>query len=986
MKRNKSMNLLKKPMAVLICLLMMTSTLFVDVVSDETFGKSMLIANAAETSVEVSTLETFRAAISDETITSVTLTDSIPLSTGTYNCGNKEINTNGFSFSIASGNSVEFDNAIIKSTTVTQDGKSVFINSGTLTLDGVDISGHIKDAHRINSSVVYNDTSGSILVMKNSNIHDCKGWAVAFGQAHSDSIIVLENCSLYKNVNDNSCGSEAHGVIMESDCLFYAIDTYFCNNICFDYCSLFNTCRNLNFIGCVFYGNENTGTSGSGIFREGSYVKTAYNCIFAENKKGSDYYDVGTNAPDAFKNDIIQTATANEENKITNDVSDIFIKDESGQVQYDENGRIVINTESEDVNRVLPSGATVDYSDLDNIKVTYTDPSTGESATIDSRWTVTYYLEDDLSTVESEKVSKSASSINLKAAPARDEYRFIGWYTNSDYSGTRYSGGASFRISSNVDFYAYWIKDGALITDKTQSSSNFNITSGYLDNKKEFYTVTSGSEVTFTSKTKLTFSSGDFTETKNGDIYTYTGTVSADVTVQTAYTVSFESNGGSEITDVVFPYNTHVSLSSYEPNKSCYLFEGWYNAALTTRYTYVYVTKDVTYYAKWDENHDWIYSYEWNDDHDVCTEHRVCSKDESHTMDLVFTKHESVPATCTEQGTIEHFTCDADSGYYKLTGENKFTAVSSVTVAATGHDWGEPTYVWADNNSTCTKTAICNNDHAHKNIETVDSTYTMENGEIIHMAKFIERVNKYSHTPNVSDEGKQNSNYENSYTMTDVVTVDRAYKLRVALTWGGEKSFDWVSVWAGSHPDYTSADNYGTGIVYNSNNGKFSGGNHTDDANTYEFDIEENSVTFAFQSDASICGDGYGYYAVVTGLIDDVQTKRVAPTYTVTIPADVDLADSDCTKTVSANCDIGDQTLKVSLNSDLTMTEASDSSVTAKYTIQCGATQMTGENDTVLSVTGSDKQSVDLTFDVDKSTVVYSGSYSDTLTFNISLE
>jgi hypothetical protein len=47
----------------------------------------------------------------------------------------------------------------------------------------------------------------------------------------------------------------------------------------------------------------------------------------------------------------------------------------------------------------------------------------------------------------------------------------------------------------------------------------------------------------------------------------------------------------------------------------------------------------------------------------------------------------------------------------------------TVTVPATGHAYGEPTYVWAEDNSTVTATAVCANDETHVITETVNTTY-----------------------------------------------------------------------------------------------------------------------------------------------------------------------------------------------------------------------------------------------------------------------
>lgn len=120
---------------------------------------------------------------------------------------------------------------------------------------------------------------------------------------------------------------------------------------------------------------------------------------------------------------------------------------------------------------------------------------------------------------------------------------------------------------------------------------------------------------------------------------------------------------------------------------------------------------------------------------------------------------------------------------------------------------------------------------------------------------------QYSHTPNISDDGVQSGNYANSSNLNDVVTIPGANKLHVKLKYAGESvNYDWVCMWKGAHPDYTAYSNHSTAVSINGTQ-KFGGGSGT----TVECDVEGDTVTFGFRSDGSGWGNGYGYYAVVTG-------------------------------------------------------------------------------------------------------------------------
>lgn len=134
----------------------------------------------------------------------------------------------------------------------------------------------------------------------------------------------------------------------------------------------------------------------------------------------------------------------------------------------------------------------------------------------------------------------------------------------------------------------------------------------------------------------------------------------------------------------------------------------------------------------------------------------------------------------------------------------------------------------------------------------------------------VSSVTKYSHTPNVSDDGTQNGNYANNLSTNDVVTVPGAKSLHVSIKYAGESaSWDWVCMWKGNYPSYTAAGNYGTSIT-----GKLGGGTGT----TKEYDVEGDTVTFAFKSDSSGCGNGFGYYAVITGQGDGLKIVNKSTT------------------------------------------------------------------------------------------------------------
>ncbi len=75
----------------------------------------------------------------------------------------------------------------------------------------------------------------------------------------------------------------------------------------------------------------------------------------------------------------------------------------------------------------------------------------------------------------------------------------------------------------------------------------------------------------------------------------------------TYYTLHFETNGGSAITDMREANNTRISLTKYVPTRHGHTFIGWYSdQSLTNQISEISLTKNMTVYAGWraDENPD----------------------------------------------------------------------------------------------------------------------------------------------------------------------------------------------------------------------------------------------------------------------------------------------------------------------------------------------------------------------------------------------
>lgn len=117
-------------------------------------------------------------------------------------------------------------------------------------------------------------------------------------------------------------------------------------------------------------------------------------------------------------------------------------------------------------------------------------------------------------------------------------------------------------------------------------------------------------------------------------------------------------------------------------------------------------------------NHTWgEVTYVWANDNSTCTAKRVCKDNQEHV------ETETVNST---YAVVEAAKCESD-------GKGRFTAdfktneafkdqTKDIKLEATNHTWGEVTYTWNKDSTTCTASKVCSNDSSHKVEETAHAT------------------------------------------------------------------------------------------------------------------------------------------------------------------------------------------------------------------------------------------------------------------------
>ncbi|MFR9582593.1 MAG: InlB B-repeat-containing protein [Rikenellaceae bacterium] len=227
--------------------------------------------------------------------------------------------------------------------------------------------------------------------------------------------------------------------------------------------------------------------------------------------------------------------------------------------------------------------------DFDNLVTTPT--------TLYAKWTIATYVVTFNSNGGSEVSSQSIvynTYLDEPESPSRNGYTFDGWYSNSSLTTVWIFSTA---ITSNTTLYAKWIADKCTIT--------FDCNGGLEMESQEWDYDSNITEPSKPTKTGYTFvgwysnqsltTSWDFSvDVVKGDMTLY---AKWDIN---SYTVTFNSNGGSDVSSQSIVYNTSAEEPA-SPTKVNYSFDGWYSdSSLTILYDFDdKVVDNITLYALW---------------------------------------------------------------------------------------------------------------------------------------------------------------------------------------------------------------------------------------------------------------------------------------------------------------------------------------------------------------------------------------------------
>lgn len=282
------------------------------------------------------------------------------------------------------------------------------------------------------------------------------------------------------------------------------------------------------------------------------------------------------------------------------------------------------------------------------------------------------------------------------------------------------------------------------------------------------------------------------------------------------------------------------------------------------------------------------YSYGWDNNNIAGTNrtsnsrpHAVCISNVDYLMVDIYYSMGSSTYLSMLGGDESSNSSDWDilNDYYGVRGATNINGVGTGTYTINGNSISNLNYRRFMVTGTCVSFMF----KSYDNGSNYYGYYAIVYGEKISDSTNKKIGTKYSYTSNLDQDGRKNANYGDNWgnanilgsTRGDsnnahVVTIPNATKLLVDIFYNTESADkDWVSVWSGSQGTYTAQRNFG-----NSLSGKLGGvqyGNYTIKNHTLsnmghkQYIISGNSVTFSFTSNENLSGDGYGYYAIITG-------------------------------------------------------------------------------------------------------------------------
>ncbi|UQZ85515.1 Internalin-A precursor [Paenibacillus konkukensis] len=235
----------------------------------------------------------------------------------------------------------------------------------------------------------------------------------------------------------------------------------------------------------------------------------------------------------------------------------------------------------------------------------FTNTAIKGNTTVYAKWIINGYTvsfnTDGGTEVPAQQVNYNGHATQPVTAPTKEGYTFGGWYTDDAY-GTAFDF-ANTAIKGNTTVYAKWIINGYTVSFNTDGGTE-------VPAQQVNYNGHATQPATAPTKEGYTFG-GWYTDDAYGTAFDFANTaIKGSTTVYAkwiinGYTVSFNTDGGTEVPAQQVNYNGHATQPATAPTKEGYTFGGWYtDAAYGTAFDFanMAIKGNTTVYAKWSIN------------------------------------------------------------------------------------------------------------------------------------------------------------------------------------------------------------------------------------------------------------------------------------------------------------------------------------------------------------------------------------------------
>ncbi len=258
-------------------------------------------------------------------------------------------------------------------------------------------------------------------------------------------------------------------------------------------------------------------------------------------------------------------------------------------------------------------GTGTSYADGESVTLT-------ESITLYAQWTradatkyyVTFNANGGSGIMAAQGLDKNVVGTLNANAFTRDDYRFIGWNTEADGTGTDYADEGSITLTESITLYAQW---NSTAVTKYYVTFDANGGSGSMD-EQEFVADTAQSlNANSFTRANYTFAGwnaeagGTGTAYADGESITLTESITLYAqwtsTAVTKYYVTFDANGGNgSMDEQEFVDGVSEILDTNAFTRNDYVFAGWNTEEDGTGTAYadgasVTLTESITLYAQW---------------------------------------------------------------------------------------------------------------------------------------------------------------------------------------------------------------------------------------------------------------------------------------------------------------------------------------------------------------------------------------------------